>query len=99
MQYLAATTRGGFTFPTDQQLCLKWRVAIKREGLRKTLWKKPNERSVVCYKHFNPEDFHVPVQSYVALVGRVRRSLKPVVVPSLSLPHVRDEREAHAAEG
>jgi hypothetical protein len=90
---------GGFKFPSDQQVCLQWRVAIKREGLRKSLW-KPSDRSVVCSKHFSTEDFLVPLQSYVALGGRVRRNLKPGVVPSLSLPHnVRDEQDAHAAEG
>jgi hypothetical protein len=75
----------------------QWRVAIKREGPRKTLW-KPNDLSVVCKMHFKPEDFKQTLQSLVAVGGRTRRDLKSGVVPSI-FPHtVRHERQSHAAE-
>ena len=73
---------GGFKFPSDPALNLKWRVAIKRLGQKKTLW-KPSQRAVVCDKHFKAEDFKEPVFSIAHLSGRSRRNLKPGVVPSI----------------
>ena len=56
---------GRFKFPSDPELNLKWRQAIKKEVTstatsssepQKILW-KPSEYSRVCGAHFKPEDF------------------------------------------
>ena len=52
---------GGFKFPTDPDLAIKWRVAIKRLGPDKSLW-KPGIHAVVCDKHFKAEDFKEPMR-------------------------------------
>ena len=66
---------GGFKFPSDKHLNTQWRIAIRRGigGKGKSLW-KPNEYSVVCHKHFKEEDFRIPVQSIVAVGGKVGKS-------------------------
>lgn len=70
----AATHR----FPQDPDLCMKWRVAINRQGENKGLW-KPSRHSYICGDHFRAEDF----QPYIDKVGR--RHLEPDAVPSLLL--------------
>ena len=46
---------GGFRFPKDPSLRLKWRVAIKRvdQNNRTKLW-EPWPTATVCEKHFKP---------------------------------------------
>ena len=66
-----------FSFPADPTLNLRWRVAIRRKGPDGTLW-KPTPGSVVCERHFKPEDFKTPL----VLSGRSSRRLKEGVVPS-----------------
>lgn len=63
-------------FPKDPDLCLKWRIAIKREGANKSLW-KPGNHSYICGDHFREEDY----QSYIDKSGR--KHLEPDAVPSL----------------
>ena len=73
---------GGFKFPADPELNLKWRVAIKRFGKKKALW-KPSPHSTVCARHFTCDDFKEPTVSYAHLSGRKRRDLRPNAVPSV----------------
>lgn len=47
---------GGHKFPTDPDLCLRWRVAIKRSSSKKGLW-KPGKHDVVCHQHFKASDY------------------------------------------
>ena len=70
---------GGFKFPTDPDLCIKWRVAIKRLGPDKSLW-KPGIHAVVCDKHFKAEDFKEPLHKSI---GRTKRALKDGAIPSV----------------
>jgi hypothetical protein len=65
----------GFRFPKDVQLRKKWAKAVG---------KKPYMQSIVCDKHFKPEDFHKPVHSMVEIGGRSKRMLKPGVVPTVA---------------
>lgn len=55
---------------------MKWRIAINREGMNKTLW-KPGIHSYICGDHFRAEDY----QSYIDKSGR--KHLEPDAVPSL----------------
>ena len=73
---------GGFKFPTDPDLNFKWRVAIKRFGKKKSLW-KPSPHSTVCAKHFTSDDYKEPLVSYAHLSGRKRLDLRPNAVPSV----------------
>ena len=51
------SNKGGHKFPTDPQLQLKWRVAVKRVDERtKKLW-MPGPHDVVCRDHFVPQDY------------------------------------------
>ena len=70
---------GGFKFPTDPDLCIKWRVAIKRLGPDKSLW-KPGIHAVVCDKHFKAEDFKEPLHKSI---GRTKRTLEDGAIPSV----------------
>ena len=51
-----------FQFPSDPQMNLKWRIAIRKDVTsgkfphKKALW-KPSISSRVCGAHFNQEDF------------------------------------------
>ena len=57
---------GRFGFPTDPEINLKWRIAIKKEvestatsssgGPQRILW-KPSNTSKICGAHFKPDDF------------------------------------------
>ena len=54
------TGPGSFNFPSDAELNLKWRTAIRKEissEPQKTLSWKPSEYSRVCGSHFKPDDF------------------------------------------
>ena len=77
---------GGFSFPSDPDLNTKWRVAIKRLGPNKSLW-KPGRHSRVCDKHFTAEDFKEPKVKFAGFAGtgRTCRSLNDGVVPSIFL--------------
>ena len=48
---------GDHNFPSDPELHMKWRVAIKRTS-RKTraLW-TPGKHDVVCHQHFTENDY------------------------------------------
>ena len=70
---------GGFRFPEDKQLKKKWQIAIKREGKNKKLW-EPKKASIVCEKHFKPEDFR---EKNIAGFPLKNRCLKSGVVPSI----------------
>lgn len=83
---------GRFKFPSDPNLEKQWRIAIKREGPRKTLW-KPTSGARVCERHFKSEDFRTPMNSLVALGAKPRRDLKVGVIPSV-FAHSRDVPEA-----
>lgn len=49
----------GHRFPRDQDLRLKWRVAIRRTDERtKSLW-SPGPNDVVCHTHFKVDDYKV----------------------------------------
>ena len=91
--------KGGSRFPKDPKLFLKWKVAIKRlePGPGKKLW-TPKQHSVVCHKHFKPEDYRVPVCSTVPVGGKRVRLLKPEAVPSIFPHSVKDERKARRSE-
>ena len=67
---------GGFKFPKDPSQKMAWRVAVRRENIKKGLW-KPSNHSVVCSKHFKEEDF---VKSDLV---RLRRDLVQGAVPSV----------------
>ena len=71
---------GRFKFPSDPELNLKWRTAIKKEvtstatsssEAQKILW-KPTEYSRVCGAHFKAEDFRDTLASMY--------SVKPTVI-------------------
>jgi hypothetical protein len=48
---------GGHKFPTDKEIHLKWRVAIKRMDERtKKLW-TPGKEDIVCHSHFTEDDY------------------------------------------
>lgn len=49
---------GGHLFPKDQKQRKKWTLAIRRSEKSATgrLW-KPGTFDVVCYAHFNKEDY------------------------------------------
>jgi hypothetical protein len=77
------TGQGGFSFPKDKAMNLKWRVAIKREGQHKSLW-KPTKHSRVCERHFKEDDYILP--QYAAFAKNFlqhRRKLKTDAVPSI----------------
>lgn len=46
---------GGQKYPTDPDLCLRWRVAIKRSSSKHGLW-KPSKDCGVCH-HFKDSDY------------------------------------------
>jgi hypothetical protein len=75
---------GGFAFPKDDSMKLKWRVAIKREDKdKKSLW-MPNTHSRVCEKHFKEDDFALPEYAkYAENFFQHRKMLKPGAVPSI----------------
>ena len=45
------SNRGQHVFPSDEKVRKKWIVAVKRDK-----W-KPSKYSVVCLKHFTPQDY------------------------------------------
>ncbi|CAC5411790.1 unnamed protein product [Mytilus coruscus] len=47
---------GGHKFPSNPELCLKWRVALKRSDPTKGLW-KPGKHDIVCHQHFTVNDY------------------------------------------
>lgn len=91
--------RGGYKFPSDPEMCKKWRVAIRRAeepGHGKKLW-EPTENSIVCRNHFDPEDFRAPVQSACEMVGANSRTyLHPTAIPSRNIPGRPDETQVSA---
>ena len=74
---------GGFSFPTDPEVSLQWRLAVRRQeasesaspGPERTLW-KPSEHSKVCSSHFKPEDFKESLISSCSANPTARRCLK-----------------------
>uniref|UniRef100_A0A0K2T4M7 DNA transposase THAP9like [Xenopus (Silurana) tropicalis] n=1 Tax=Lepeophtheirus salmonis TaxID=72036 RepID=A0A0K2T4M7_LEPSM len=74
--------RGSYRFPSNKNICLKWRIALCREDDNGSLW-RPSLNSVLCGKHFKPEDFRVPRQTQASGRGKVYRHLKQNAVPSL----------------
>ena len=78
--------RGGFSFPSDPEQNLKWRIAIKREpaktGAHPTLW-KPSQYSRVCEDHFKAEDFKQSVVASCSRDPKKLRFLKEGAVPSV----------------
>lgn len=44
-------TSGGNRFPRDEKMKKAWIIAIKRDKF------EPKTHSVVCQKHFKPEDY------------------------------------------
>ncbi|XP_046543594.1 uncharacterized protein LOC124253791 [Haliotis rubra] len=70
------TNSGGHRYPSDSDLRLKWRVAVRRvDPKTKKLW-QPGKTDVVCQSHFTADDFTV------TLLGE-RRRLKLDAVPSI----------------
>lgn len=68
--------KGGFRFPKNDDLNLKWRRAIRREGPNQSLW-QPSKYSVLCQHHFKSRDF------VVSPFERLRKTLKSNAVPSV----------------
>ena len=68
---------GGFSFPADPDLNLKW-----REAIQKLDW-TPSVHSRVCDKHFKAEDFKEPIMAGYSETGRTCRSLKDGAIPSV----------------
>ncbi|XP_063437815.1 uncharacterized protein LOC134718896 [Mytilus trossulus] len=66
---------GGHKFPSNPELCLKWRVALKRSDPTKGLW-KPGKHDIVCHQHFTVNDYKE------TLLGD-RSRLKVDAVPSV----------------
>ncbi len=50
------SNRGGHGFPANEMLKQQWIVAIKRVREDGKKW-HPTATSVVCYRHFLPEDY------------------------------------------
>ena len=79
---------GGFRFPKDPELNLKWRIAVKREptttgpGPHPTLW-KPSDHSVVCSSHFAAEDFREANITMCSGKPSARRYFREGAVPSI----------------
>ena len=53
----ACAVSGGYKFPKDVDLHMKWRVAIKRSDEKKGLW-KPGPNDEVCHQHFIASDYN-----------------------------------------
>ncbi|CAG9109153.1 unnamed protein product [Plutella xylostella] len=70
---LCSERKGGHMFPRDKTVLEQWLVAIRRKNYC------PTKHSRVCKKHFNPEDYVLPKESYTE--NPIPR-LKPKVVPS-----------------
>ena len=68
---------GGFGFPKDPELRLKWRIAIKREN-----W-EPSVHSRVCGDHFVADDFRESIMASCSRNPSGRRLLKKEAVPSV----------------
>ena len=70
-----------FQFPSDPELNLKWRIAIKKEitsrrhPQKKGLW-KPTEHSRVCGAHFKDEDFRESLANMYSVTPTVRNKGK-----------------------
>ena len=69
--------RGGFSFPSEPKLRLKWKIAIKREN-----W-DPSTYSVVCADHFVADDYRETLAASCSRNLSVRRYLKKEAVPSV----------------
>ncbi|XP_074662884.1 uncharacterized protein LOC141915296 [Tubulanus polymorphus] len=68
---------GGFKFPTNTDLKMKWLVAIKLQSSEKSakLW-QPSDTAIVCHRHFLPTDYKQ------TLTGS-RRKLKENAIPRI----------------
>ncbi|XP_040573875.1 uncharacterized protein [Lepeophtheirus salmonis] len=73
---------GTFRFPSNESICLKWRIALKRKDANGFLW-NPSPYSVLCGQHFKPEDFREIMQSLASVGGKSCRRLKIDAVPSV----------------
>ena len=69
---------GGFSFPKDPELNVKWRTAVKKHvaapggaGGPLVLW-KPSASSRVCHSHFKPDDFKETLTSVYSANPKVR---------------------------
>ena len=81
--------RSGFGFPSEPELIMKWRIAIKRGPTESgdtsgSGQQNPSPYAVVCEDHFTAEDF---IESTVATYSRhqttARRFLNKGAVPSV----------------
>ncbi|XP_040573760.1 uncharacterized protein [Lepeophtheirus salmonis] len=79
---LGCSKGGSFRFPSNESMCLKWRIALKRKDANGFLW-SPSPYSVLCGEHFKPEDFREVLQSLAAVGGKAYRHLKKDAVPSV----------------
>ncbi|XP_043190669.1 uncharacterized protein LOC122364408 [Amphibalanus amphitrite] len=77
-----SSTVGGHKIPREEKLRKTWLVKIRREGSKRgSVW-KPSASSVVCRKHFTPNDYMEP--SWTSkMAGIVRKQLKKDAVPSI----------------
>lgn len=51
------TSQGGHKFPRDPTMRWRWQLAIKRlDPTSNKVW-SPTKSSVVCSRHFNPDDY------------------------------------------
>ena len=82
---------GGYRFPKDPELSVKWRIAVKKSSEKSSenakvmiLW-KPTESSRVCQAHFKPEDFKETLTAMYSANPKTQkvRPLKDGVVPSI----------------
>ncbi|XP_040579658.1 uncharacterized protein [Lepeophtheirus salmonis] len=74
--------RGGFRFPSNESICLQWRIALRRKDENNSLW-IPSSFALVCDEHFKPDDYRVIMQSLADIGGKSCRRLKPTAVPSI----------------
>lgn len=91
---------GGFSFPKDPELSVKWRIAIKRQVEDSgpgpvNLW-KPSKSSRICHAHFKEEDFKATLSSAYSSNPRKARFLKEGIIPSIFpwSPPVQSQDEA-----
>ena len=57
-----------YNFPKNEDLRTEWEKVVRRQDFKST------KNSVLCSKHFKPEDF---------IVGEQRKKLKPGIIPSV----------------
>ncbi|XP_076073051.1 uncharacterized protein LOC143044775 [Mytilus galloprovincialis] len=68
---------GGHKFPSDKELNLKWRVAIRRTNETRGLW-RPGKHDIVCHNHFTLSDYK---NTLLGDKSRLKKDVVPSVFP------------------